>query len=53
NMTYALKDLYQFRAGINNLTNEMYATRRAGGYPGPGILPGTPRTFYLSIGVKL
>lgn len=53
NMTYAFKDMYQFRAGINNLTNEIYATRRAGGYPGPGILPGTPRTFYLSIGVKL
>jgi Fe(3+) dicitrate transport protein len=53
NMTYAFKEVYQFRAGINNLTNEMYATRRAGGYPGPGILPGTPRTFYLSIGVKL
>lgn len=53
NMTYAFKEVYQFRAGINNLTNEMYATRRAGGYPGPGILPGTPRTFYLSIGLKL
>jgi len=53
NMTYAFKEVYQFRAGINNLTNEMYSTRRASGYPGPGILPGTPRTFYLSIGVKL
>jgi Fe(3+) dicitrate transport protein len=53
NMTYAFKEVYQFRAGVNNLTNEMYATRRAGGYPGPGILPGTPRTFYLSIGVRL
>ncbi len=53
NLTYAFKELYQFRAGINNLTNETYATRRAGGYPGPGILPGTPRTFYLSIGLKL
>jgi Fe(3+) dicitrate transport protein len=53
NMTYAFKEVYQFRAGINNLTNEMYATRRAGGYPGPGILPGAPRTCYLSIGVKL
>jgi Fe(3+) dicitrate transport protein len=53
NMTYAFKEVYQFRAGINNLTNEMYATRRAGGYPGPGILPGTPRTYYLSIGVRL
>lgn len=44
---------YNIRAGINNLTNENYATRRAGGYPGPGILPGEGRTFYISVGAKL
>lgn len=43
---------YNVRAGINNLTDETYATRRAGGYPGPGILPGEGRTFFLSIGAK-
>jgi Fe(3+) dicitrate transport protein len=43
---------YNLRAGINNLTNESYATRRSGGYPGPGILPGDGRTFYVSIGAK-
>ena len=43
---------YNLRAGVNNLTDEMYATRRAGGYPGPGILPGEGRTFFLSIGAK-
>jgi Fe(3+) dicitrate transport protein len=43
---------YNLRGGINNLTDEMYATRRAGGYPGPGILPGEGRTFFLSIGAK-
>lgn len=43
---------YNIRAGINNLTNEIYSTRRAGGYPGPGILPGEGRTFFLSIGAK-
>jgi len=43
---------YNLRGGINNLTDEMYATRRAGGYPGPGILPGEGRTFFISIGVK-
>jgi hypothetical protein len=32
--------------------NEQYATRRASGYPGPGILPGEAQTFYLSIGAK-
>jgi Fe(3+) dicitrate transport protein len=37
------------KAGINNVFNEQYATRRASGYPGPGILPGEAQTFYLSI----
>jgi Fe(3+) dicitrate transport protein len=44
---------YNIRAGINNLFDEEYATRRAGGYPGPGVLPGEGRTFYISIGAKL
>lgn len=43
---------YNIRSGINNLTNENYATRRAGGYPGPGILPGEGRTFVVSIGAR-
>jgi Fe(3+) dicitrate transport protein len=43
---------YNIRAGINNLTNEVYATRRATGYPGPGILPGEGTTFFISIGAK-
>lgn len=53
NIAYQLKAIYRFRAGVNNLTNAVYATRRAGGYPGPGILPGTGRTFYISIGFSL
>ena len=44
---------YNIRTGINNLLQEEYATRRAGGYPGPGIIPGEGRTFYISIGAKL
>ena len=52
NMTYQWAGIYQLRAGVNNLTNEVYATRRAGGYPGPGILPGTGRTFYLTAGIR-
>ena len=43
---------YNIRGGVNNLLNKDYATRRAGGYPGPGILPGEGRTFYISIGAK-
>jgi Fe(3+) dicitrate transport protein len=41
------------KAGINNLTNENYFTRRSGGYPGPGVLPSDGRTFFLSVGYKM
>jgi Fe(3+) dicitrate transport protein len=50
--SYLINGKYNVKAGINNLTNEKYATRRSGGYPGPGILPGSGRTFFLSIGAK-
>ena len=38
---------------VNNLTNEMYFTRRTSGMPGPGIIPSIGRAFYLTIGVKI
>jgi len=34
---------------INNLSNNLYFTRRATGYPGPGIIPAEPITFYGTI----
>lgn len=37
---------------FNNLLNQMYFTRRAEGYPGPGILPSDGRAIYLTVGVK-
>lgn len=43
---------YNLKVGINNISNRTYFTRRSGGYPGPGILPGDGRTFYMSIGLK-
>ncbi|MCF8321886.1 MAG: TonB-dependent receptor [Flavobacterium sp.] len=49
---YKFYKKYNLRAGINNLLNKDYATRRASGYPGPGILPGEGRSFYVSIGAK-
>jgi Fe(3+) dicitrate transport protein len=38
--------------GVNNLTNHQYFTKRATGYPGPGILPATGRNLYLTIEAK-
>jgi Fe(3+) dicitrate transport protein len=58
---YAITDLtasYKFskninlKAGINNLWDARYFTRRAGGYPGPGAMPGDGRTFFVSLGMR-
>lgn len=40
-------------AGINNLADKKYFTRRADGYPGPGILPADKRNFYSTLQFKL
>lgn len=47
--SYKFKKQYSIKAGINNLANEKYATRRAGGYPGPGILPANGRTVFITL----
>lgn len=39
-------------AGINNLTDNAYFTRRASGYPGPGIISSAQRHFYLGLGAN-
>ena len=36
-------------AGVNNIFDNAYFTRRATGYPGPGIIPSPPRNFYLTM----
>ncbi|TNE34203.1 TonB-dependent receptor [bacterium] len=44
--------LFKLESGINNLLDESYFTRRATGYPGPGIIPAMRRSIYLTIGVN-
>jgi len=39
----------KLEAGITNFTNNNYFTRRATGYPGPGIIPSDNRTFYATL----
>ncbi|MEZ5015272.1 MAG: carboxypeptidase-like regulatory domain-containing protein [Chitinophagales bacterium] len=41
---------FNIKAGLNNMNNEVYFTRRINNYPGPGILPADGRTFYISFG---
>ena len=50
--SYKLVNGIKLKAGINNLTDERYFTRRAGGYPGPGALPADGRTFFIAIAAK-
>jgi len=40
-------------SGANNLANAKYFTRRADGYPGPGILPADKRNYYLTLQFKI
>jgi Fe(3+) dicitrate transport protein len=44
---------FRLEAGINNLLDSSYFVRRATGYPGPGIIPSQPRTYYAGIQFKL
>jgi Fe(3+) dicitrate transport protein len=40
---------FKLEAGVMNFTNNNYFTRRATGYPGPGIMPSETRTFYTTL----
>ena len=51
-LTYVHSKKFNIKAGLNNLFDKRYFTRRAGGYPGPGALPGDGRTFFVSVGAK-
>ncbi|MBL29905.1 MAG: TonB-dependent receptor [Flavobacteriaceae bacterium] len=51
-VSYSLKRI-KIESGFNNLFNNKYFSRRATGYPGPGIIPSAPRTFYFTIQYKI
>lgn len=43
---------WSIRSGMNNVTNSRYFTRRASGYPGPGLMPSDARSFFITLGFK-
>ncbi|MEZ5057701.1 MAG: TonB-dependent receptor [Saprospiraceae bacterium] len=53
NLSYNFLNNYNIKFSIGNLTNEYYYTRRATGYPGPGILPSDGRSFMVSVGARI
>jgi len=51
-LSWTLKNI-TLESGINNIFSSTYFTRRATGYPGPGIIPSPPRTFYATVQIKI
>ena len=51
-LSYAYKR-FKLETGINNLLDNKYFTRRATGYPGPGIIPSAPRNWYATLQIKI
>lgn len=49
NLSYDLGKII-LKAGVSNLLDKSYYTRRATGYPGPGIIPSEGRGFFMSVG---
>ncbi|MBN8577272.1 MAG: TonB-dependent receptor [Cytophagales bacterium] len=52
NATVFIRQL-TIRVNVNNLTNQMYFTKRPSFYPGPGIWPSDGRSVVVSVGFKV
>jgi Fe(3+) dicitrate transport protein len=52
-VTFLFGKIYNLKAGVNNIADTRYFTRRSGGYPGPGLMPGNGRTIFISIGARI
>jgi len=50
-LSYKYQNL-KVETGINNMLDNAYFTRRATGYPGPGIIPSPPQNIYLTVGLR-
>ena len=50
--TYHFPRNLDLKAGVNNLTDAKYFTRRTDEYPGPGIIPSIGRSVYVTVAAK-
>ena len=53
NASLKTNSFFSVRAGVNNIFDRHYFTKRPTFYPGPGIWPSDGRNAYVSLGVKL
>jgi len=44
---------FKLETGVNNVLDENYFTQRATGYPGPGVIPSAPISWYATLQFKL
>ncbi|WP_430467845.1 TonB-dependent receptor domain-containing protein [Winogradskyella ouciana] len=49
-LSYTYK-MFKLETGVNNVFDNAYFTRRATGYPGPGIIPSAPRNWFTTLEV--
>ncbi|WP_167899281.1 TonB-dependent receptor family protein [Wenyingzhuangia aestuarii] len=52
-LSYKFSKNFQLETGVSNLLDNSYFTRRATGYPGPGIIPAEPRSYYATLQIKI
>jgi Fe(3+) dicitrate transport protein len=52
NFSYRFADHFLLRAGINNMFNAQYFTKRPLFYPGPGVWSSDGRSLVVSLGVR-
>ena len=43
---------FKLEAGVNNVLDNAYFTRRATGYPGPGSIPSAPRNWFTTLQIQ-
>jgi Fe(3+) dicitrate transport protein len=51
-VSYNFFRTYTIEFSCNNIFNQMYFTRRAEAYPGPGIIPSDGRAFFVGLDIK-
>jgi Fe(3+) dicitrate transport protein len=53
NATCRMTPVVSVRAGISNLLNKQYFSKRPAMYPGPGIWPGDGRNVHVTVDIRL
>ena len=51
--TITLPRGWQLQGGVNNLSDRRYFTRRTDEYPGPGIIPSSGRSVYVTLRARM